>query len=277
MLVKQALSYLREYGISNENSVYILSHVLNQDKNYIYINLSLNLSDIQIENLKKTVTEHIEGLKPLAYIFREAYFFGERFISDERALIPRVETEILVDEAIRIIKKIRKPDIRILDLCTGSGIIPVILKKTFHEAVIYASDISRDAIDLATENAVLHGQKIEFILSDIFNGINTNQKFDIITANPPYIGTKEENTIDAGVLKYEPHLALFGGDDGLMFIDKILDEGRMYLKSSGYIIMETNSNQTNELKILCEKYNYTCDIIQDLSGRDRFLKAVLQN
>lgn len=272
MLINQALSHICGSGVSRENAIYILTKVLNQDKSFIYTNPEYSLDFEQSDNLNRILHEHIDNLKPLAYIFREIYFCGEVFKSDDRALIPRVETELLVDEAVSIISNMNFSALSILDLCTGSGIIPVTLARLFPDAAVFASDISRDALRLAQHNADLHGQKITFIESDLFDNI-PEMRFDLITANPPYIGTDEQDTIDESVLRHEPHLALFGGGDGMYFIDRILSKAPDFLISGGYIVMEINSNQGQKVLDTAKKYGYNACIKKDFADMDRFLVA----
>lgn len=272
MLISQALSHICGSGVSRENAIYILTKVLNEDKSFIYTNPEHSLNQEQSDNLNHILHEHIDNLKPLAYIFREIYFCGEVFKSDDRALIPRVETELLVDEAVNIISDMGRSGLFILDLCTGSGIIPVTLARLFPDAAVFASDISRDALELAQHNADIHNQKITFAESDLFDNI-PDIRFDLITANPPYIGIDEQDTIDESVLRHEPHLALFGGGDGLYFIDRILSRAPDFLRSGGYIVMEINSNQGQRALNTAKKYGYSARIKKDLAEMDRFLVA----
>lgn len=272
MLTGQALSHICGLGVSRENAIYILTKVLNKEKVFIYTDPGYELDREQVDDLNHILHEHIDNLKPLAYIFREVYFCGEIFKSDDRALIPRVETELLVDEAAAIISDTASSVVSILDLCTGSGIIPVTLAGLFPDAAVFASDISCDALELAQHNADIHNQKITFVESDLFDNI-PDTRFDLITANPPYIGISEQDTIDESVLRHEPHLALFGGGDGMYFIDRILSRAHDFLKPGGHIVMEINSNQGEKVLGTARKYGYDGRIRKDLADMDRLLVA----
>lgn len=274
MLIKEAVSYAKEYGISPENAVYIVSKVIGKQSLFIYANPDFNLTPDEEKNLISVINQYINELKPLAYIFGEAHFYGEVFHSDERALIPRVETELIIEEAVGIIQKSEFSPLSILDICTGSGIIPVTLAKLFPDATVFASDISEVALELAASNAQKHGCAVEFILSDLFKAI-PKRKFSMITANPPYISTLEEGTVDESVLRHEPYMALFSGDDGLGIIRRILAEAPAYLEERGYLIIEINSNQGQKVLELATQSGYKACIKKDLTGMDRFVIATV--
>lgn len=274
MLIKEAVSYAKDHGISPENAVYIVSKIIGKQSSFIHTDPDFGLSPGEEEKLKSAISRHINDLKPLAYIFGEAHFYGLVFYSDERALIPRVETELIMEEAVGVIEKNKFSPLSILDICTGSGIIPVTLAKLFPHASVFASDISEDALSLARSNAQRHGCTVEFILSDLFNAI-PKRKFSIITANPPYIGSAEKETVDESVLRYEPHMALFSGDDGLDIIRKIFAEAPAYMEERGCLIMEINSNQGQKVLELATQTGYKARIKKDLTGMDRFVIATV--
>lgn len=194
----------------------------------------------------------IEPYTPLQYIMGKEKFFGLDFIVDERVLIPRPETEVLVEAALNIINTIPNTQYSILDLCTGSGNIAISLTKNAANCKIVASDISKDAIETAKENARLNGvfEKIIFTESDLFCGIEG--RFDIIVSNPPYIARHEFETLQKEVLK-EPLLALDGGTDGLDFYRRIFLEAPRYLKPGGYCMVEIGFGQLSAIKEIIEQ------------------------
>jgi len=221
----------------------------------------------------KTVEPHT----PIQYIVGRADFCGMDIAVDERVLIPRPETELLVDAAIEKCSSISSAQypIRILDLCTGSGNIAIaILTKGITDCKIVASDVSADALEVARYNAQRYnaGSMIEFVESDLFN--NLNGVFDIIISNPPYIAKDEFCTLQKEVLK-EPHLALYGGADGLDFYSRIISESPPHLKKGSYIILEIGYGQAEDVVNIVEFGNNfkVVDIIKDFNGIDRVVTA----
>ncbi len=208
---------------------------------------------------------------PIQYLIGYVDFYGYKIIVNENVLIPRQETELLVDKVIKYSKNIFNKKVKILDLCTGSGAIGIVLSKEL-DSVVTASDICSKAIDVAKNNAKINNSNIEFIESDLFN--NINDKFDIIVCNPPYISYNEE--IEESVKLYEPNNALYAEDDGLFFYKKILNEISNYINDKYIIAFEIGCNQGNRLLEL-SKINFKNDNIfieKDLSGKDRYLFVI---
>lgn len=228
-----------------------------------------------IEYLKKYVDKNldaaIERLKqgePVQYIVGNVNFYGNTIEVNKNVLIPRFETEELVEKTIFKIKNKFNKKINILDLCTGSGCIAITLKKELVSDVT-ASDISHDALDLAKSNALKNNVNINFIESDLF--FNINDKFDVIISNPPYIAHDE--VIDEIVYNNEPHLALFALNDGLYFYEEILKNITNYLNDNFIIAFEIGYTQGDKITSLANKYlkNVNISVEKDLQGRDRFL------
>lgn len=189
------------------------------------------LDSEKLEFLDQIKELHSEGI-PLAYLLGKEDFFGLEFKVDNRVLIPRQETEILVEKAIDIIN--RNKLTLVLDLCCGCSNIAISIKKAIaHNLSIFASDISHEALLVSKDNLKKHNAGIRLIDTDLLNAFKYNI-FDIIVANPPYV---ESSNIE-GILDYEPRVALEAGGDGLVFIKKILEEAHLYLKNRGYLIME---------------------------------------
>ena len=185
---------------------------------------------------------------PIQYIMGQTQFHGLDLTVDERVLIPRPETEILVDVAIDLINEIQgaKNELRILDLGTGSGNIAIALTKSMPDCKIIASDVSEGALEVARINAARNGvsDRIDFVLSDVFE--NIKGKFDIIVSNPPYIARTEFKTLQKEVLR-EPRVALEGGMDGLDFYRKIISASVRHLKPGGYIAFEIGFAQKKDI------------------------------
>ena len=219
----------------------------------------------------------VEPFTPIQYIVGETEFCGLDFIVNEDVLIPRPETELLVESVLTLAKS-NGPDVKILDLCTGSGCVAVsiasALTKDAFACKIVASDISDRALDVARLNASRQGivDKIEFICSDIFCGIN--DRFDIIVSNPPYIAKFEFETLQEEVLR-EPRMALDGGEDGLDFYRKIIKSAHDHLKPDGYILFEIGFRQADRIRNIIEadRIFKVLEIKKDFNGIDRVVIA----
>jgi release factor glutamine methyltransferase len=216
----------------------------------------------------------IKPYTPVQYIVGSAEFCGLDFTVDERVLIPRPETEILVEETARLAGNLRlagrKP--RILDLCTGSGNIAIALTKRITDCKIVASDISAAALDVARRNAERHGTSpsVEFVESDLFSGLNC--KFDLVVSNPPYIERGEFGTLQREVLK-EPMIALDGGHDGLDFSRKIISQAPAYMAKGAHLIFEIGFGQAKGIEGLIERSgNFKIvDVKKDFNGISRVM------
>lgn len=209
----------------------------------------------------------LDGM-PLEYITNKAYFFDMEFFVDERVLIPRFETEILVNKCIKIAKNFTKP--KILEIGTGSGIISVALSKALPNSIITAVDISDNALEVARMNFKKHNAKINVLNSDLDSNIN-DEKFDIIVSNPPYISNSYN--LDKWVLK-EPKLALIGGEFGDEIIKKIID---LSIKRAKFLCIEMGYDQLKSLKEYLIKKNFKAHFYRDLAGFDRGFIAKNEN
>ncbi|WP_434978909.1 peptide chain release factor N(5)-glutamine methyltransferase [Daejeonia sp. YH14] len=222
----------------------------------------------------KDILAQLKTGKPYQHILGEAEFYGRTFKVSKNVLIPRPETEELVEIAITEIKNSPlfsgRKNFRVLDIGTGSGIIPVTIKCKFPEAEVSAVDISQEALDVARHNAETHQTKIRFIQSDFLEE-TTNEVWDVIISNPPYIGKEEENEISDGVKKFEPLTALFSPvDDPLIFYRKIAETATRHLSDNGMIFLEINQKFGKETLDLFRQFRFS-ELIRDLSGNDRFV------
>ena len=227
------------------------------------------------EYLKKYVTENIEEAierykngEPVQYIIGDVNFYGNTIKVNKNVLIPRFETEELVEKIIKKIKNKFNKKIDVLDLCTGSGCIAITIKKEINSNVT-ATDISSDALEVAKKNVNLNNVDIKLINSDLFN--NIDGKFDCIISNPPYISYDEE--IDEIVKNNEPNIALYAPNNGLYFYEEILKNIKKYLNDEFIIAFEIGYKQGESLVELANKYldDVTIIVEKDLQGRDRFL------
>ncbi len=217
------------------------------------------LTPCKVEKINRFIDERLMG-KPLQYVLGNTNFFGYIINVDERVLIPRCETEELVDKALKSIKSGDK----VLDLCTGSGAIAIAVKKKV-DCLVTASDVDENALCLARENAGKNQAEINFIKSDLFETVT--EKFNVIISNPPYIKSEEIVGLDKE-LSYEPVLALDGGDDGLYFYKKIALQAKNYLEENGVLFLEIGYNQATEIKEIFSEFS-SVEIFKDLSGNDR--------
>lgn len=230
----------------------------------------------EIEYLKKYLPKNKldEGISllnkgiPVQYIVGNVEFYNSIINVDNRVLIPRFETELLVDKLIKYCKNYFNKEIEILDMCTGSGCIAIALKKELN-CNVDAVDISNDALTLAKDNAITNNVKINYILSDLFT--NVDKKYDVIISNPPYISYTEK--IEDIVKNNEPSISLYAKDNGLYFYKEILSNIKNYLNNKYIIAFEIGSTQSNDIKKIINKYLTNVEVIieKDYNNRNRFI------
>lgn len=247
----------------------LLASVLKYDSLELLTHLDEFVPKEKVELFRQMLKARKEDY-PLQYIIGDVDFLGQKILVEEKVLIPRFETEELVEKTlIKIEELFPNQKLKILDLCCGTGAIALSLKNKLEDSFITCSDISEEAINLSRKNAHNLNKEIEVIQSDLFE--NIEQKYDVIISNPPYIGEDEE--IESVVLNHEPHLALFAKENGLEFYIKILKDARNYLNDKYLIAFEIGAEQKESVFLLKEKYfpeaKFECH--QDLSGRDRII------
>lgn len=240
----------------------------------------LHLGDYEADEEKirifyEALDSYTRGV-PVQYITGGTEFMGLEFQVDPSVLIPRPETEVLVERVLRLMDKEGLSSPYILDLGTGSGAIAVSLTKHNPLCKIVASDISEEVLEVAKANAALNGteERIKFILSDLFNGIDENERFDLIISNPPYIPAENYEALPLEV-KSEPRLALDGGRKGLEFYNKIIPESVKRLKGGGYLVLEMGFGQAETIKRLADQtgsFSET-EMIRDYNGINRVFFA----
>lgn len=252
---------------SNLKTKILLSNLLGKNKEYLLIYDTEELS----EDIVYKFLSGIEKLKvgePIQYIIGKQEFFGLEFVVNKNVLIPQPDTEILVEEVLNIIEK---RNLKILDLCTGSGAIGISIKKKNPQSKVYASDISKQALEIAKVNAKQNNTEIEFIDSNLFE--NINEKFDIIVSNPPYIESDIIKNLPEEV-KNEPKLALDGGIDGLDFYRKIAEKAKTFLNENGTLALEIGYNQKEKVIEILKQNNYqNIYAKKDFGGNYRIIVA----
>ena len=220
------------------------------------------------DNLDEAIKRLNNG-EPVQYIVGDVNFYGNIIKVNKNVLIPRRETEELVEKTQELIKNLFDKDISILDIGTGSGCIPITLKKIFPKSNITAIDISNKALEVAKNNALLNNVDINYIQSDIFS--NINNKYDCIISNPPYL--KEDDYIMDIVKNNEPHIALYADNNGLYFYEEILKNANKYLNNKYLIAFEIGETQGEDIIKIAKKYfpNATIKLEKDLQKLDRFI------
>ena len=248
----------------------LLSDILGKEKEYLLIHDNEELSQDVLDNFYAKLNR-LKDEEPIQYILNKQEFMGFEFYVDENVLIPQPDTEILVEEVVDISKKINNNsnELRVLDMCTGSGAIAISLSKLIENASVSASDISDGALNVAKENAIKNSVNIEFYKSDLFNDISKNVKFDIIVSNPPYIQTEVIKGLSKEV-QSEPFIALDGGEDGLVFYREIIKNAKDYIIEDGYLALEIGYDQKESVTNLLRENGYKNIYSKtDLAGNDR--------
>lgn len=252
----------------------IVSHVLKLGFTDLIIKANETVSVDDIEDILQIVEERLTN-RPIQYILGETEFFGLNLKVGEGVLIPRPETEVLVEKVLNVY--LGKGDI--LDLCTGSGAIPLALQAELSSNCdIYAVDISDDALFYANENQKQFAEKfpnrpVHILKGDLFSPINEDQKFAVITSNPPYVTEDEYAELPHNVKHHEPKLALTAENEGLAIIERIAKEAPNHLLDGGFVICEMGWQQGEAAKKIFGKYFTSAEVIKDYTGRDRFILA----
>ena len=241
----------------------LMAYCINEDKSFLITHNNQELTRKQ-ENVFLECIEKLKNNTPLQYITGFQDFYGMKFMVNENVLIPRFDTEILVQEVLKIAQK----DSKILDMCTGSGILAITINKYVENSIVYGIDISNGALEVARENNKMNKTNVNFIQSNLFENLNEND-FNIIVSNPQYISKNEMNTLSLDVKK-EPELALYGGEDGLDFYRKISRDAKKYLKNNGYICFEIGYMQKEDVVNILKNENYIqIKCIKDFNNLDR--------
>lgn len=246
---------------------YLLQMVCKIERSYYYVHGEEDITQDAQKEYEIAVQKRAEHI-PLQYIIGEQEFMGLRFKVNSNVLIPRQDTETLVEQVLKIVK----PGMKVLDLCTGSGCVLISVLKNAPELTGMGSDISKTALLVAKENAKLHEVDAEWVRSDLFD--NITETFDVIMANPPYIPTGEILSLMPEVRDFEPETALDGGADGLDFYRKIAGQVKDYLNPGGYVYMEIGYDQGEAVSELMRNAGFTeVEVIKDLARNDRVVKG----
>ncbi|MCL2690440.1 MAG: peptide chain release factor N(5)-glutamine methyltransferase [Chitinispirillia bacterium] len=255
--------------LAQSDAELIIEYSLNIPRIKIYTESTRIITNDELSRIESVLKRRLES-EPLQYIFGKAYFYDREFIVNRDVLIPRPDTETLIETILNDEKG--KKDAFFVDIGTGSGIIPTILTANNPLWNAIAIDISIDALKTASKNV---SNRVKLLCADMLGAFKSTKKFDFIVSNPPYISSSQMNTLDKSVYNYEPHSALFGGDDGLRFYREISSKSPSYIKDGGRIYLEIGYDLGESVpQILRDDGWRNIIVIKDLAGRDRVVKAV---
>ena len=262
---------LNNVGISDPriDSWLLLEMACKIDRNFYYMHMDEEMTSEQIEEFKSLLKKRGEHI-PLQYITGEQEFMGLTFHVNSHVLIPRQDTETLVEEALKLVK----PGMKIMDMCTGSGCILISILKNAKDTCGCGFDISKQAINVAKENAKLNEVVADFEKSDLFEHVT--ERYDMIVSNPPYIKTDEIVKLMPEVSEFEPVQALDGKEDGLFFYRKIIKECRDYLNPGGYVLFEIGYDQGEDVSEMMKYAGFlNVHVVKDLARNDRVVIGML--
>ncbi len=269
MTYREAIFYgeekLNTAGITDarNDAWLLLTFVCKIDSTFYYVNMGQEMPAEQMAEYENVLNKRAERV-PLQYITGEQEFMGLPFHVNEGVLIPRQDTETLVEEAL----KLARPGMKLLDLCTGSGCILISILKNVMDVEGFGYDISKQALKVAKENAKLNGVNATFERSDLFDSIT--ERFDMIVSNPPYIPTEVIGGLMPEVALFEPFQALDGKEDGLYFYKKIVKESKDYLNPEGKLLFEIGHDQGEAVSALLTEAGFSnVKVVKDLAGNDR--------
>jgi release factor glutamine methyltransferase len=254
---------------------FIIEHVFGIKKHDLLLNPAISLSDKELVKLDNCL-KRLKQNEPVQYIVGKTFFYGIEFLVNNNVLIPRPETEELVSWVLETVKFKNLADTSILDIGTGSGCIAVALKKHLPFSGVYAWDVSEGSVEVAKQNAI---QNNVFVNIEVKNILTVNElyscRFNVIVSNPPYITPSEKHDMHPNVVQYEPHTALFvGNNNALRFYECIAKFASEALKPEGYLFFEINENRGEEVKKLLLLNNYhEVEIKKDINGKPRMVKA----
>lgn len=267
--MKQKENEALENNKEDSAVVLLLEHITKLETNALFMKRGEEIEEKYVKEFNEIFDEYLHNNKPIQYLIGTSCFYGYDFIVNESVLIPRFETEELVENILyKYDEHFGGKKVEVCDLATGSGCIAITLALEEPNMHVVASDISPEALEVAKMNNEKLGANVKFLQGDMLTPLK-GKKFDIFVSNPPYIPTTEE--VDSLVKDNEPNLALFGGDDGMKFYKIILQGLRPLLNKKALVAFEHGYNKKDEMLALCKKYFPECkaECIKDLEGKDR--------
>jgi len=272
-VLQSTTAYFTKYGIESPrlNAEHLIAHALQLSRLELYLEFETKLDERKLAQLRDLVKRRAQG-EPLQHLLGTVEFCGQTFLSDKRAMVPRPETEQLVELLVSAVGD-QKLAVRMVDVGTGSGVIALSLAAKFPDAKIFAVDVSEDALALARENAARLGfaDRVQFQKGDLLE--NLNERLDLIAANLPYISMKDRDSLPREVL-HDPEVALFSGPTGDEILRCLIEQARAHLQPRGLLALEIGINQAEGLGAFLRQKNYhDIESKKDYSGTTRFLLA----
>ena len=274
-IFNKSVDYLKKNGVPSPllDTEYIFSDVLKVTRNTLKYSMSREIKEEDKDKIREMLVLRAKKRKPLQYILGEWEFYGLPFKVSEGVLIPRADTEILVEQCIQLMREVEEPNI--LDIGSGSGAISIAIANELKSSSVTGIDINEKAIELANENKTLNKiENVNFIKSDLFEKIDKDFKYDLIVSNPPYISKNEYETLMSEVKNYEPQNALTDLGDGLYFYREMSKLAGEYLKDTAYLAYEIGYNQAKDVTKILQNNNFDIlSVIKDYGGNDRVVIA----
>ena len=274
-IFNKSVEYLKKNGVPSAlvDTEYIFSEALKVSRNTLKYSMSREIKEEDKNKIREMLMLRAKNRKPLQYILGEWEFYGLPFKVRENVLIPRPDTEILVEQCIQLMREIEEPNI--LDIGSGSGAISIAIANELKSSSVTGVDINEDAIRLANENKVLNKiENVNFMKSDLFEKLDEDFKYDLIVSNPPYITKDEYETLMPEVKNFEPKNALTDLGDGLYFYREISKKAEAYLKDTGYLAFEIGYKQAKDVSKILEDNNFAIlSVVKDYGGNDRVVLA----
>ena len=274
-IFNKSVDYLKKNGVPSPllDTEYIFSDVLKVSRNTLKYSMSREIKEEDKDKIREMLVLRAKKRKPLQYILGEWEFYGLPFKVSEGVLIPRADTEILVEQCIQLMREVEEPNI--LDIGSGSGAISIAIANELKSSSVTGIDINEKAIELANENKTLNKIKnINFVKSNLFEKIDKDFKYDLIVSNPPYISKNEYETLMSEVKNYEPQNALTDLGDGLYFYREMSKLAGEYLKDTAYLAYEIGYNQAKDVTKILQNNNFDIlSVIKDYGGNDRVVIA----
>ncbi|WP_338972301.1 peptide chain release factor N(5)-glutamine methyltransferase [Fusobacterium vincentii] len=274
-IFNKSVDYLKKNGVPSPllDTEYIFSDVLKVSRNTLKYSMSREIKEEDKDKIREMLVLRAKKRKPLQYILGEWEFYGLPFKVSEGVLIPRADTEILVEQCIQLMREVEEPNI--LDIGSGTGAISISIANELKSSSVTGIDINEKAIELANKNKTLNKIKnINFVKSNLFENLDKDFKYDLIVSNPPYISKNEYETLMPEVKNYEPQNALTDLGDGLYFYREISKLAGEYLKDTGYLAYEIGYNQAKDVTKILQNNNFDIlSVIKDYGGNDRVVIA----
>ncbi len=273
-LIDKSIVYLERNNVPEAKLIteIIFSHVLDIDRMLLFTKYKAEIENEKIDKIRNYIQKIGKEKIPLQYLLNEQEFYGRNFYVSKGVLIPRQDTEVLVEEAVKILKREKIESPKILDMGTGSGIIGITVALEIPDSKVMGTDISEKALEISEKNReILNVENIKFFKSDLFEQIEY-KKFNMIISNPPYISDNEIGVMSEDTLLHEPREALFADNNGLFFYYEISRKGMDYLQDNGYLLFEIGYRQGKAVKEIMEKAGFTnVNIVKDMQNTDRVI------